>query len=194
MFPPFSPARTYRSWRRARAGRLDFPRPRGLRTPYPKPHRRRAVAVGAGCALVLVALASAGGADGTGRARGEADGPRATLLRTLERERLPGEHVLRSGVARAGTRTRIALDGARAGGEELVLLCRGAGALGIGTEPARALGAPVRRCEGALARLRETGATTVEVHAGTATGDVAWAVAAYRARKCPCHTCSSCKG
>ncbi|NEA43610.1 hypothetical protein G3I42_30970 [Streptomyces sp. SID11385] len=129
------------------------------------------------CATALVALAGAGGGQGTGPSGG-ADGTREALREALERERLPGEHVRRDGVTRAGSVLRIALDGSRRGGEELVLLCRGDGALKVGTEPA--LGASALRCAGAVTRLRARARTTVEMRADTTTGNVAWAVASYR--------------
>ncbi|SCD82287.1 hypothetical protein GA0115246_106543 [Streptomyces sp. SolWspMP-sol7th] len=177
MFPSFP--RTHLARRRARAVRPAFPRPHGHETPYPKRARRRAVVSGAVCATVLVALAGAGSGEGTGPSGG-ADGTRETLRRVLERERLSGEHVRRSGVTHAGSVTRITLDGARPGGEELVLLCRGGGVLELGTEPAQPLGASARSCAGAVTRLRARGTTTVEMRADEGTGDVAWAVASYR--------------
>ncbi|EDY46523.1 hypothetical protein [Streptomyces sp. SPB074] len=126
-FPRFPRRRPRLARRSARPG---FPEPRGLRVPYPRTRRRGAVVSGLVCAAALVALAGTDEGDGTGGPGGAA-GTREAFLGTLERERLPAEHVLRSGLAPAGTVTRIVLDGTRPGGEELVLRCRGGGALRI---------------------------------------------------------------
>lgn len=156
-----------------RADPPKYPTPRGRKTPYPKSLRRAALAAATASCMVLVVLAHAGD-----QQEEQLSGVHEQFLQRLQREPLPGERVLRSGVARVDTQRRLRLDGPPGGGNEIILMCRGTGYLNIVTHPPQPIGAPARRCsKSALIRIRTDQAATIEVRPTAANGDVQWAIA-----------------